>query len=72
MEIDRQENGALIIRAYKGVPFYEAKWRDATRGANAGAGWAAPGWCRTRTEAGPSAEAESATAFSTRDALTER
>jgi len=31
MEIDRQENGALIIRAYKGVPFYEAKWRDATK-----------------------------------------
>jgi integrase len=24
-------NGALIIRAYKGVPFYEAKWRDATK-----------------------------------------
>jgi integrase len=31
MEIDRQENGALIVRAHKGVPFYEAKWRDATR-----------------------------------------
>jgi integrase len=31
MEIDRQENGALIIRAYKGTPFYEAKWRDATK-----------------------------------------
>jgi len=31
MEIDRQENGALIIRAHKGVPFYEAKWRDSTK-----------------------------------------
>jgi integrase len=31
MEIDRQESGALIVRAHKGVPFYEAKWRDATR-----------------------------------------
>jgi integrase len=31
MEIDRQESGALIVRAHRGVPFYEAKWRDATR-----------------------------------------
>jgi integrase len=31
MEIDRREAGALVVRAYKGTPFYEAKWRDATR-----------------------------------------
>ena len=31
MEIDRQESGALIVRAHRGVPFYEAKWRDAMR-----------------------------------------
>jgi integrase len=31
MEIDRRENGALIVRSHKGLPFYEAKWRDATR-----------------------------------------
>lgn len=30
MEVDRRENGALVIRAHKGIPFYEAKWRDAT------------------------------------------
>lgn len=31
MEVDLREAGALIVRAHKGVPFYEAKWRDATR-----------------------------------------
>ncbi len=31
MEVDLREAGALIVRASKGVPFYEAKWRDATR-----------------------------------------
>jgi integrase len=31
MEVDLQEAGALIVRASKGVPFYEAKWRDGTR-----------------------------------------
>jgi hypothetical protein len=31
MEVDLREAGALIVRAHKSVPFYEAKWRDATR-----------------------------------------
>jgi len=55
MEIDRQENGALIVRAHKGVPFYEAKWRDATRRQRKrrlGRAWLAPdsdgGWTKRR------------------------
>ncbi|MDX6623045.1 MAG: hypothetical protein QOE75_977 [Solirubrobacterales bacterium] len=55
MEIDRQGIGALIIRAHKGVPFYEAKWRDATRRQRKrrlGRAWLAPdlagGWAKRR------------------------
>lgn len=29
MEIELQGKGALVVRAYKGTPFYEAKWRNA-------------------------------------------
>jgi integrase len=46
MEIDRQESGALIVRAHKGVPFYEAKWRDAMqrqRKRRLGRAWLVPG-----------------------------
>lgn len=28
--IDEQDKGALIVRQYKGTPFYEVKWRDFT------------------------------------------
>lgn len=31
MTVDANETGALIVRAHKGVPFYEAKWRDAKK-----------------------------------------
>jgi integrase len=31
MKVDRQALGALSVRAYKDKPFYEVKWRDATR-----------------------------------------
>jgi len=30
MAVDPQDTGALIVREYKGTPFYEAKWRDST------------------------------------------
>lgn len=29
MEIELQGKGALVVRAYKGTPFYEVKWRNA-------------------------------------------
>lgn len=29
METELQGKGALVVRAYKGTPFYEAKWRNA-------------------------------------------
>jgi integrase len=31
MEVNRQAIGSLSVRAYKDKPFYEVKWRDATR-----------------------------------------
>lgn len=55
MEVDQRETGALIVRAHKGVPFYEAKWRDPTgtqRKRRLGAAWLEPdpdgGWRKRR------------------------
>lgn len=55
MEVDLREAGALIVRASKGVPFYEAKWRDATskqRKRRLGRAWLEPdpegGWRKRR------------------------
>ena len=31
MAADLKDTGALVVRDYKGCPFYEAKWRDSTR-----------------------------------------
>jgi hypothetical protein len=55
MEVDLRETGALIVRAHKGVPFYEAKWRDPTgqqRKRRLGRAWLEPdpagGWIKRR------------------------
>jgi integrase len=55
MEVDLRETGALIVRAHKGVPFYEAKWRDPTgtqRKRRLGRAWLEPdpegGWKKRR------------------------
>lgn len=55
MEVDLRETGALIVRTHKGVPFYEAKWRDATRRQRKrrlGRAWLEPdsngGWTKRR------------------------
>jgi integrase len=55
MEVDLRETGALIVRAHKGVPFYEAKWRDGTqrqRKRRLGRAWLEPdsdgGWTKRR------------------------
>jgi integrase len=55
MEVDLKETGALIVRTHRGVPFYEAKWRDATRRQRKrrlGRAWLEPnasgGWAKRR------------------------
>ena len=71
MEVDRRENGALIVRANKGVPFYEAKWRDGTgrqRKRRLGRAWLN----RSLAAAGGSGAAGSATASSTSGGPIER
>jgi hypothetical protein len=65
MDVDLRETGALVVRAHKGVPFYEAKWRDPTgqqRKRRLGRAWLEP----DPTAAG------SAMASSTRSAPTGR
>jgi len=72
MDVDLRETGALIVRAHKGVPFYEAKWRDPTgtqRKRRLGRAWLEP---EIPTVAGRSAAAVSATASWTRSAPTSR
>jgi len=55
MKVDRQALGSLSVRAYKDKPFYEVKWRDATRTQRKrrlGRAWLEPdgkgGWQRRR------------------------
>jgi hypothetical protein len=71
VETELQGKGALVVRAYKGTPFYEAKWRDAAASSSS-AGSGERGWNRTPREAGGNDAAGSATGSSTRGAPTER
>jgi integrase len=56
MAADLKDTGALVVRDYKGCPFYEAKWRDSTRAQRKrrlGRAWLERdlkngGWCRRR------------------------
>lgn len=56
MATDLKDTGALVVRDYKGCPFYEAKWRDSTRAQRKrrlGRAWLERdskngGWCRRR------------------------
>jgi hypothetical protein len=55
MKTELIETGALIVRAHKGTPFYEAKWRDGRRRQRKrrlGRAWLEPdprgGWKRRR------------------------
>jgi hypothetical protein len=55
MKTELIETGALIVRAHKGTPFYEAKWRDGRkrqRKRRLGRAWLEPdprgGWKRRR------------------------
>jgi hypothetical protein len=55
MKTELIETGALIVRAHKGMPFYEAKGPTGGSG-SASAGWAERGWSRILAVAGRGAE----------------